>query len=704
MEDEGRIKTQFDDLLHSLKSSGKALSAAELSSMCGMPKKDVFKWLQVLEKSGQVRMENRIRGVYVSWLGESPRSSQSGGAMRGEEQASFERQLSMARQREEDAYGKLSHQEPERHSVKVESSDMEIAEVGEQLRKIDGMIEKLREKKELAGKLRERTIRAEIAETKEERTEEEKARKAAAEEARQKKQEKEVHAHDNVKKTVPIEIRMEQVEETAEEKGEETDIFGRREDEEKEPAIETPSEIKDALEELRGEPGGNVPYALQARPAGYEAAPPKAGKEIPQIKLLYSQKKKQKIAKIKKPGPVQVTGVSLQFSERLARQMKRINSQLQEIEKLRMEKEQLLAEHYMPMQHKLEVEIETISDRVLRMEKSIMDMHQRASDLPTKVGAVEKLQLSTIKAHAEMRKAYDEASALIEESNLLLSEEREKMAAMVEQSRQELAEHRAKTEDLQGTLTRIAQMEAEAAGRVMSARAALAEQAERLATAEKHSGELTSLKEEIQGSVEGIKREMSSAKGALTGIEKQMQQMRQIEIWSGSIREDYEKKMHEIDDYIRNGNQEFDTLRESVEANFARRYLRELRQLTDSYSFEFDQVKKSEAGVDERIGEARKKLDELLDEGRKISYLYEMQSKEVAGGEKFEQRSSEFDSVQNLANQRTQIEQMIAQVVGGRSAYEGYKPKEIKPKVVRARKLKRKPGRPAKKAKKKARR
>ena len=116
---------------------------------------------------------------------------------------------------------------------------------------------------------------------------------------------------------------------------------------------------------------------------------------------------------------------------------------------------------------------------------------------------------------------------------------------------------------------------------------------------------------------------------------------------------------------------QFETLRESVEANFVRRYLRELRQLTDSYTFELNQVKNAEGNIDQRITEEKKKLDDLLEEGRKIAYLYEMQSREIEGGDAFEQHGEEFRTLSEIAAQRTQLEQMIAQVVGNKSEYKG---------------------------------
>ncbi len=610
------ITTQFDELLARIKSAGEEVSITSLSTMCDMSEKDVLKWVSVLEKSDQVKVENRFKGVFVSWSG--PEVKPKDEVEIGEKPIyvggpSFESELEIAREREQDA--KSHFKEPEKKKIKLEPQDMQEADN-----------QKLKQEQQIVEQ-----------------------------------------AEQEIQKEEP----------TGPEKPEPI-------------VIELPKEPE-------GEKEKDYPIKIQ------KAA-------VPAIKLVYDRKKARKIKKIKKPEPVKPTGVSLQFSERMARQVKKITNQTQEIEKLRMEKEKLLKEHYLPMQRKLECEIETISDRVMKMEKNILAVHQRASDLPSKVSSVEKVQHSSINAHNEMRKAYDEASALIEETGRLLAEEREKMEVMVDQSRHEIAEHKAKAQELRNTLEGISKMEEEAAKRVVAARAAVAEQAERLESAEKYSSELSSLKEDISGSIETAKHQMSSAKGLLSGMAKNIEQMRQVDIWANSVREDYEKKMAEIDDYIRGGNQEFDTLRESVEANFVRRYLRELRQLTDSYEFEFDQARKAEEGIDTRIETERKKLESLLEEGRKISHLYEMQAKPPEGEEKFEQRGEAFQGIEQLANQRNQLEQMIAQVVGKKTQYEQLKHQKPKakskkkaPKKARKRQPKRKIAKKTKRKKPKRR-
>jgi len=650
------ISTQFDELLSSLKRVGSPLSVQSLSEQCNMPEKDVLKWLHVLERSGHVQLENKLDGVYANWTGKATKEKEPERHKPRESPAST-LEIDIAREHEK-ARGKppeIHEMEelPQAHKIKlqVDAADMEMADVGEQLEKIEEMIAKLR------------------------------TQQAKGE-------------HKHVREEFPPEETPLEVEEK-----------GLLLEPEPEPIKQKPMKVipapkpKPEIKEEKKEPAPQeeLQPAVEIKPM--EKLPPSVSAKIP---LLAEAQKKARKEPIKRPQPVRIEPQSFQFSDRLAAQVHKIIEQTQEIDKLRLEKERILKEHYLPMQRKLDIEVETISDRVLRMEKGILSMQERAANLPSKVTAAEKLQLASIKAHREMRRAYDEASALIEEATGELAGEREKMELIIDQSRQEISQHSAKREEFERSLSRLEEMEEKAEQRVIEARSALAEQAERLSAAESFLGELSSLKDEIQGSVGELKQEIATTKGILTGVQKQMEQMRQVELWSESIRQDYDTKMADLDDYIRHGNQEFDTLRESVETNFVRRYLRELRQLTDSYSYEFDQARGMEKSVDERIGEEREKLEGLLEEGRKIAQLYEMQSKETPGSEKFEERGEMFRSLSQIASERQQIEQMISQIVGKKTELEQKISAKVASAPIKARKASIKPAK-AKPAKKSAR-
>jgi hypothetical protein len=143
--------------------------------------------------------------------------------------------------------------------------------------------------------------------------------------------------------------------------------------------------------------------------------------------------------------------------------------------------------------------------------------------------------------------------------------------------------------------------------------------------------------------------------------------MRQVELYVQSIREDYDARMSELSDYVKSGNEEFATLRESVEANFVRRYLKELREVTESYSFEFDQARKLEGSIDDRISDEKGKLEQLIEEGKKISQLYESQSKTISSEQNLEQRGEALAELSSLADKRSQIQQMVTQIISGKA-------------------------------------
>ena len=710
MDGDGHIKTQFDDLLENLKdAAGKPVSVRSLASSCKMPYSSVLQWLNVLEKEHKVILTNRLSGVYASWAepltGREQPYAIDAVYVGSEDEADFdaareaEREAALKRVKKQVLPGQAGiWQTPEAEAAQETDSDdgskqkrkqildltREVGQkleekqispaksnAGQKLARVEGLIDNIREKqKEIERKSK---VEAELRRLEEDiRNEEQKIEFSERTEAVQAPSE-EIEGADSTDETAEI-APEQQSEETTSTSSPRKKII---------PTVEK-------IERRHGiAPGKDLTSAL-------EISLPAEKEEITIESYITPafKKARKKIEKIKKPVPVQITGVSLQFSEKLSRQMKRIASQVAQINALRAEKARFLTEQYMPMERKLESELETVTDRVSRVEKGIVNLQQRASELPSQAAEIEKLQVSSVKAHAEMRKAYDEAVALMEESTRELADERGKMEEMTEQSRHEIAQHRAKAEELSKTLNQLSHLELEAQDRVIAARAALADQAERLSVAENHSQELSNLKDEITDNVLSIKREITTAKTTLTNIEKQMEQMRQIEIWADSIRDEYGKRMEEISDYVKYGNEEFETLRESVEANFVRKYLRDLRQIADSYTFELGQAKSSEADLETLIEVEKKKLDSLIESARRVSYEYESQAKLPEGAEKFEAHRETFDALENVSEKRVQVEQMIAQIVGNKT--------EHQPKLVGSTQVKQKKAKKQAKARKPA--
>lgn len=614
MDEHGHIRTQFDDLIDGIKKgNGKPVSVHVLAAASGLSAKDVRKWVEILEKDGKVRMHNSIDAIYVSWVDTSASPFEPGFAPRAETKLEVATPVDVDTLAISQGRGPASE-----NDILIAQHHEERAKIakpvspGEAHQNVDAdsdVVDKNGQMHKIDSLISSYRKNAQV----EPAIRPQAPAKASAKEA------------DELLSRIEMDIS----------KPEEA---GRLEEEE--PEFSIPSNAYDS-EEPR--------FTAEKI-------------QLPKPEIRKAERLQPSIEKIEAQGPVRIAGVPVQFSERLAKHLKRIEAQTEKIKALRGEKEKLLNEQYVPIQRKLESELETVGDRILQMEKNIMEMQKRAIGIPEKIGAVDKMHMSTLKAHDEIRRAYDEASALIEESNGVLSNERDKIESILEKGRQEIAQHRAKTNELQSTLQRISEMEEESANKVVIAREALADQATQLAAAEKYSSDLRSLKTEIQDNINGLKASVSATKSVLGDIEKQMGQMRQIESWSDSIREDYNKRIAELDEYIRDGNHEFETLRESVESNFVRKYLKELRSITNSYEYEFNEAKLTEKGLDQRIAEEKARLEELFEEGKRISHIFESQASAPEGAGKFDARKETFESLSDLSKKRGQVVELIAEV------------------------------------------
>ncbi len=156
MDADGRIRTQFDDLVASLKlAGGRPQSVSELSSAARLPAGGVVKWLYILEKHGQVRLENRLSGIYASWTGE-PEKARPPADEAVAVSHPFESDIDIAREREseaqrtmdDDSQKKKSGQEERmRHRVALDAADAELASVGEKISRINSLLTDLKQKR-----------------------------------------------------------------------------------------------------------------------------------------------------------------------------------------------------------------------------------------------------------------------------------------------------------------------------------------------------------------------------------------------------------------------------------------------------------------------------------------------------------------------------------------------------------------------------
>lgn len=314
-----------------------------------------------------------------------------------------------------------------------------------------------------------------------------------------------------------------------------------------------------------------------------------------------------------------------EFSGRLAAHMARIHAKAAEIGKIKAEKKRLLHEVYAPLAAKSQDELEAITDRILDYENRLLALRGHVAGLPGQVADVSERHEKMAELSRQMQRLYDETEAMSEESLRGLLEARDNASVKADDVRTMQFEQEGILSSLKGELSRVNALQAEAEGRLHEANEALSRQAEGVRKAESELERAAGVRAQIEGELEQINSEMRRQKTIMSDLDTHLERMDSVAKWVDDNRRDYRKKMNALAEYVKSGENEYASIRESVEANFVSKYLRELRAVSESYEFELSQAKEAEVQYDRDIAKAKSELERMIEEAKKIAQMQEMQ-------------------------------------------------------------------------------
>ncbi len=307
----------------------------------------------------------------------------------------------------------------------------------------------------------------------------------------------------------------------------------------------------------------------------------------------------------------------------LQKKLQEINEQARGISELKGNKENLYREVLEPLENKFEAELDVISDKLIEKEQAILSLQQRAINLPNVVEDMEGNYMKLAELEEEVKRTFDDSSIRIDE---LLDELRGLHGDSYEkigEARRKLHDEVVGLDDMQGKLSELQTLEAEARERVNEAKARIAEQNQMLDAV---TGSLEGLNEaqtDIAGNISTTRGSIEKQLAALKDMEKEISRISQVDNWVSTHKSEYESKIDEFAGYVKESEKDYEKLRGAVEANFVRRYLKELKEKTSAYEFELEQAIAKEKSIDEKIVEPRQKLQQLIGEGRELADAFE---------------------------------------------------------------------------------
>ncbi|MGC9057584.1 MAG: hypothetical protein ACP5H8_00690 [Candidatus Micrarchaeia archaeon] len=330
-------------------------------------------------------------------------------------------------------------------------------------------------------------------------------------------------------------------------------------------------------------------------------------------------------SRLKKPSPE--PNINLDNANRLSMLLKNkvdaINQTVAEIAELKAEKERLYEKEYIPLISRFDNQVSTLSEKLAEREAAILSLRKKAVELPDAVARVEVELQNTSKS---LSKVMDEYSKNIES----ISHIQEELSKIRENVRTELAFSK---NSIKSCIDSVSEVE-----RSISSINALKEQAmKRVEEARTKIDEEYKVIEKMAALIDGIDIQVKELTDDLENISKSIEdgkkKVEQLQMYESTLgnsekaiealKSAYSEKRKELLKAAREQEAELDKLRLDIEKGFLRKYLTELKKLSEEHDQEASAILKRDDELELRLRTARERLQQLLKESRELNKKFE---------------------------------------------------------------------------------
>ncbi|VVB66272.1 Chromosome partition protein Smc [Candidatus Gugararchaeum adminiculabundum] len=341
----------------------------------------------------------------------------------------------------------------------------------------------------------------------------------------------------------------------------------------------------------------------------------KAVEKIEKITLKKAGKASSKLAEREK--------AFMSLSNKLRQKIAEINKKTYEIAEMKKDKTTLFEESYKPVERRFDAEIETIRDILLLKERKIIELQELAVGIPEKVESVEEGVLRLREIEQEAKKVLDDSTVMIEETLNELREVAQEAEGKLENARGRMYSKIEKLDQLDKTIVKVKEVEQSVSQKISESKQRLEEEQRSIEQLEREIVLVREAKNEVEAAMVEVKAIVDTEASRMLDIEDALAKVTKIDKWARENQKQFQGKLQEFMTYVKDSEGEYLRLRESVETGFVRKYLKELREITDAHEFEVNEIAGMEKSIDVKIEESKTELKRLMDESRQLAEKYE---------------------------------------------------------------------------------
>jgi len=588
--DEPLISTDVDNLIKTL-AERKKLSLNELRGVCNIDKKNMDKWISVLEEEGYINVEYGLGGTYVHWRGlqdipeeETPRQE---APVETVSQETIEENSYTPRAVEDGSGDDGPGDEGPGEQIKAEFANTMPLEENDGHDAVEAPVEE------------PQTTWEEAPVVSEETTEEAPAEESAEEIV------PEPDPEDLLDQYVARRLSGEKVD-AKDLKSSILTNLGRDTAPEppSRPEPEMPEEdVEEPIEEHEDE-------TLFVEEAEREPDPEEAIEEV-----VYSMAKRPTL---QKPVSTRPRVMASDIRELMGAYLEQINEEKENIRDLEKQREALYREKFAMIEGKMQADIVALTEAIIEKQNRLAQIRESLLELPDKVDEVERVQEQMEALKQEGRAALERTRrkseayiASIEASRGQIRSRIEELNASVEEQSDRMQELESLGESLETRSEKLTGTITEAKAKVEELNIAMSELSRDLQRLDEAKAEIGAAKDEVRESVASHGTELESLATELEEISK-------VEHWVQEYVRDYSQKIEAIEDYISNSDSELQELKESAESLYMKKYLRELETMAGAYEGQLDEAVAMDSDIAQKIEESRSRISELAKESQEM--------------------------------------------------------------------------------------
>jgi len=551
--DEPLISTDVDSLIRAI-AERKKISLTELRKVCGIDKKNMDKWISVLEDEGYISVEYGIRGTFIHWQGEVETAEY---VKEDPQEVPYEQY---------EAYHPVSEDVPEQQEPDLpETPEPEKRDENEFTHSMP--LEETEEQTTNTQNTTEETSEDEVSE--------------------------------------PEEVDPEEMLSA---------YLAKRRGEDDPEVEEATSELIASLEEDDPVPEDNDHEIDFSKITDGEPEPIPQPEDVPEEPKVAYEAPEETLQPTVQSEKVAASDIR----ELMGTYMQEINKEKAAIQALKKEKDHLYREKIASLEGRMQADLVVLTEKIIEKQNRLAQIKENVLELPDKVDEVEKVQQAMDQLKDESRAALertrqkaDEYISGVTRSRDEVKERIEDLNSSIEDQSQRLAELERVSDSLDIRSQQLRQTVSETQEKIDEINSAMSSLSSDLEAADEAKSAVVEMQDSIKDTVASHGEELESLEAELDDIAK-------VEHYVVEYIRDYEAKIQAIEDYVSKSDDELVALRESSESLYIKKYLNELSTMTDAYETGLDEAISSEKSIDEKISASKQRITELVTESKEM--------------------------------------------------------------------------------------